>query len=76
VNPDKTWSDVQIIDKNFKKNMEIENIDGRIAVKRKEVQVERDPNRKRVMQNDLEILQLRKQIETLKNKIEVKQQYK
>ena len=56
--------------------MEIENIDGRIAVKQKEVQVERDPNRKRVMQNDLEILQLRKQIETLNNKIKLKQQYK
>lgn len=53
--------------------MDENNLDGRIAIKQKEIQVERDPNKKRQLQNDLEILNLRKQIERLRDKIRLKQ---
>lgn len=52
----------------------VENsIDGRIQIKNKEIQFETDPNKKAKLQRDLEILNLRKQIEALRNKIEFKQ---
>lgn len=54
--------------------MDENNLDGRIAIKQKEIQVERDPNKKRELNRDLEILNLRRQIEQLKNKIRIKQQ--
>lgn len=53
--------------------MDENNLDSRIAVKQKEIQVERDPNKKRELQSDLEILNLRKQIEMLRDKIRIKQ---
>ena len=53
--------------------MEENNLDAKIAVKNKEIQVETDPNKKAEYQRDLEILNLRKQIEALRNKIEYKQ---
>jgi hypothetical protein len=52
--------------------MEENNIDGRIQIKKSEIQYETDPNKKAELQRDLEILNLRKQIETLKDKIEFK----
>lgn len=52
--------------------MENYDLDGKIAVKNKEIQVETDPNKKARFQRELEILNLRKQIESLKNKIEFK----
>lgn len=52
--------------------MENNNIDGKIAIKNKEIQVEKDPNKKAQFQRELEILNLRKQIEILKSKIEYK----
>lgn len=53
--------------------MEEKNLDGRIDLKTKEIQLTQDPNMKRQLQNDLEILNLRKQIERLRNKIRYKQ---
>ena len=46
------------------------NYQDRIYVKNAELQVEKDPNRRAQLQRDLEILQIRKQIETLKDKIQ------
>ena len=53
--------------------MENINLNDRIAVKSKEIQVEKDPIRKAEYQQQLEILNLRKQIDILRNKIEQKQ---
>jgi hypothetical protein len=53
--------------------MENSNINDRIAVKNKEIEVENDPLRKREFQRELEILNLRRQIDALKYKIEQKQ---
>lgn len=52
------------------------NIDAKIQVKNTQIQVEKDPNKRAEYQRDLEILNLRKQIEVLRNKIELKQMYK
>lgn len=52
--------------------MEENDIEGRIQIKNKEIQFETDPNKKAELQRDLEILNLRKQIETLKDKIDFK----
>lgn len=52
--------------------MEENNIEGRIQIKNKEIQFEKDPNKKAELQRDLEILNLRKQIEALRDKIELK----
>lgn len=49
--------------------MEENDINARIAVKQKEVSVEKDPNRKSQLQNELQILNFRKQIEDIKDKI-------
>lgn len=53
--------------------MENSNINDRIAVKNKEIEVEKNPIRKAEYQRDLEILNLRMQIDALKNKIKQKQ---
>jgi hypothetical protein len=53
--------------------MDENSLDDRIAVKTKEIQVERNPNTKQELQRDLEILNLRKQIERLRDKIRLKQ---
>lgn len=45
------------------------DINAKIAVKQKEVSVEQDPNRKSQLQNELQILIFRKQIEDIKAKI-------
>lgn len=50
--------------------MENNEIDGKIAVKQKEVAVEHDPNRKAKLQKDLQILNLRKQIISFQYRIE------
>ena len=50
--------------------MENNEIDGKIAVKQKEVTVEHDPNRKAKLQKDLQILNLRKQIISFQYRIE------
>ena len=52
--------------------MDEDNLEAKIAVKNKEIQVETDPNKKAQFQRDLEILNLRKQIEFLRDKIELK----
>ena len=49
------------------------SLDARIAIKNKEIQVERNPNKRQQLQRDLEILNLRKQIESLRDKIQFKQ---
>lgn len=45
------------------------DINAKIAVKQKEVSVEKDPNKKARLQNELQILIFRKQIEDIKVKI-------
>lgn len=64
---------LRIRKKNFLKKMEEKSISDRIILKQKELQIERNPNKKQELQRDLEILNLRKQIEDLRNKIEYKQ---
>jgi hypothetical protein len=46
------------------------NINGKIAVKQKEISVEQDPNKKAKLNNDLQILNLRKQIISFQERIE------
>lgn len=46
------------------------NYEDRIFLKNAELKVEKDPNRRAQIQRDLEILNIRKQIETLKDKIQ------
>lgn len=50
--------------------MENNDIDGKIAVKQKEISVEHDPNKRAILQKDLQILNFRKQIITIQNRIE------
>lgn len=50
------------------------NLDAKIAVKNKEIQVEKDQNKRAEYQRDLEILNLRKQIEAIRVQIKLKQQ--
>lgn len=45
-------------------------IQGKIEVKRKQIQVEKDANKKAELQNELQVLLIKKQIETLKNRID------
>lgn len=52
--------------------MEENDIEGRIQIKNLEIQNERNPIKKAELQRDLEILNLRKQIEALKDKIDFK----
>lgn len=49
--------------------MEESDLNGRIAVKQKEVSVEQDPNKKAELQNQLKVLNFRKDIEDIKQKI-------
>lgn len=49
--------------------MEKNDIDGKIAIKQKEISVEHDPNKKAKLNNDLKILNLRKQIMTFQERI-------
>lgn len=50
--------------------MENNDIDGKIAIKQKEISVEQDFNRKVKLQKELQILELRKQIISFQNRIE------
>lgn len=50
--------------------MENNDINGKIAVKQKEISVEQDPNKRAKLNNDLQILNLRKQIITFQKRIE------
>lgn len=45
-------------------------IQGKIEVKRKQIQVEKDATKKSELQNELQILLIKKQIESLKNRID------
>lgn len=45
-------------------------IQGEIEVKRKQIQVEKDAIKKDDLQNELQVLLIKKQIETLKNRID------
>ena len=49
--------------------MENNDIDGKIAIKQKEISVENDFNRKAKLQKELQILELRKQIISFQNRI-------
>ena len=44
-------------------------INGKIAIKRKEIEIETDPNKKSEMDRELQILNMRKQIFFFQNKI-------
>lgn len=58
---------------NIKTNkMEIQSIDSKIQLKIKQIQLEKDNEKKRKYQNDLEVLKLKKDIELLKNRIKQK----
>lgn len=50
--------------------MENDDIGAKIEVKRKEISVENDFNRKAKLQKELQILELRKQIISFQNRIE------
>lgn len=50
--------------------MENNDIGARIEVKRKEISVEKDFNRKAKLQKELQILELRKQINSFQERIE------
>lgn len=50
--------------------MEIEDINGKISIKQQEINLEKDQKRKYELQNQLQILNIRKQIEMLKTKIQ------
>lgn len=50
--------------------METNDIDGKIAVKQKEISVEREPNKRAVLHRDLQVLNLRKQIISFQERIE------
>lgn len=52
--------------------MEIQSIDAKIQLKIKQIQLEKDNEKKRKYQNDLEVLKLKKDIELLKNRIKQK----
>jgi len=52
--------------------MEIQSIDSKIQLKIKQIQLEKDYDKKRKYQNDLEVLKLKKDIELLKNRIKQK----
>lgn len=52
--------------------MEIQSIDSKIQLKIKQIQLEKDYDKKRKYQNDLEVLKLKKEIELLKNRINQK----
>ncbi len=49
--------------------MDENDINGKLAVKQKEISVEKNPERKSRLQQELQILNWRKQIEFFKNKI-------
>jgi hypothetical protein len=53
--------------------MDENNIDAKISVKTTQLQVEKNPIKLAEYQRDLEILNLRKQIQVLRDKIEFKQ---
>ncbi len=50
--------------------MENDDINGKISVKQKEISIEQNPNKKAKLNNDLQILNLRKQIITFQKRIE------
>lgn len=50
--------------------MDINTINAKIAVKQKQIQVEVDPDRKRKLQNKLQELNLLKDIEEIRTRIE------
>lgn len=50
--------------------MDNNDINGKISLKQKEISVEQDPNKKAKLNNDLQILNLRKQIISFQQRIE------
>lgn len=52
--------------------MEIQDLQNRISLKTKQIQLERDYEKKRKYQVELEVLNLKKDIELLKNRIKQK----
>ena len=48
----------------------MDNLDDKIAVKRKQIEVENDPNKKAEYNNQLQKLLIKKQIKVLQNRIE------
>jgi hypothetical protein len=46
--------------------MDLNDLNGKIAVKQKEISVERDQNKKYELQRQLQVLQLKKQIASFK----------
>ena len=50
--------------------MNNDEINGKIAVKQKEISVEQNPNKKAELQKDLQVLNLRMQIISFQNRIE------
>ncbi len=49
--------------------MEIQDINNNILVKQTQIRVEQDPNKKIVLNKQLQVLQLKKEIEDIKAKI-------
>jgi hypothetical protein len=48
----------------------MDNLDDKIAVKRKQIEVENDPNKKALFNKQLQKLVIKKQIKFLQNRIE------
>ena len=52
--------------------MEIQDLTNKIQLKIKKIQLEKDYEKRKKYQNDLEVLKLKKEIELLKNRIKQK----
>lgn len=56
----------------FKIFMELQELNNKIQLKIKQIQLEKDYEKRNKYQNDLEVLKLRKEIELLKSRIQQK----
>jgi hypothetical protein len=52
--------------------MEIQDLQNKISLKTKQIQLEKQYHKRKQYQNDLEVLKLKKDIELLKNRIKQK----
>lgn len=52
--------------------MEIQDLNNKIQLKTKQIQLEKDYEKRKKYQNELEVLKLKKEIELLKSRIEQK----
>lgn len=52
--------------------MEIQDLNNKIQLKTKQIQLEKDYEKRKKYQNDLEVLKLKKEIELLKSRIQQK----